>query len=110
MDNPPLPYNRLLRTLFPLLPILTSSTLRSSIRKTILTDIRTANAKSKNHKLNRMVQALLFGMVERGMGGDVEGSRVKGKGKDRLLAEKKSGGEAMWAVVLVKELWKKGVW
>ncbi|CDZ98856.1 sda1-domain-containing protein [Phaffia rhodozyma] len=98
----------LLRTLFPLLSILTSSQLRSSIRKTILTDIRTANAKTKNHKLNRMVQALLFGMVERGMGGDAEGSRVKGKGKK--IQQDAKGGEAMWAVVLVKELWRKGVW
>jgi protein SDA1 len=111
-----LPYNfssllppRLLRTLFPLLSILTSAPLRSSIRKTILTDIRTANAKTKNHKLNRMVQALLFGMVERGMGGDVEGSRVKGKGKKHEDQDAK-GGEAMWAVVLVKELWRKGIW
>lgn len=98
----------LLKTLFPLLPILTSSALRSSIRKTILTDIRTANAKTKNHKLNRMVQALLFGMVERGMGGEVVGSQVKGKGKQN--ARDVTGGEAMWAVVLVKELWRKGVW
>lgn len=96
---------RLLRTLFPLLSILTSGTLRSSIRKTILTDIKTANAKTKNHKLNRMVQALLFGMVERGMGADAEGSKVKGKGKVEA-----KGGEAMWAVVLVKELWRKGIW
>lgn len=107
--HPSLLLDRLLRTLFPLLPILTSAPLRSSIRKTILTDIRTANAKTKNHKLNRMVQALLFGMVERGMGGDVEGSRVKGKGKKHEDQDAK-GGEAMWAVVLVKELWRKGIW
>lgn len=52
----------------------------------------------------------MFGMVERGMGADVEGHKVKLKGKDKQAAKDKSGGEAMWAVVLVKELWRKGVW
>ncbi|KAF8759569.1 Protein required for actin cytoskeleton organization and cell cycle progression [Rhizoctonia solani] len=83
----------LLKSLFPLLPKTTSSSLRSFIRKTILTDIRTANQKTKNHKLNRAVQAMLFGMVERGMDGESE-----------------TGEEAMWAIMVAKELWKKGVW
>lgn len=99
--------SRLLQTLFPLLPLTSSQTLRSFIRKTILTDIKTANAKTKNHKLNRVVQALLFGMVERGMDGDVVGD--KGKARVAAAGEAK-GGEAMWAVTMVKELWKKGVW
>ena len=65
--------------------------------------------KSKNHKLNRAVQTMLFGMVERGMDTEVAGD----KGKARAVAV--SGGQhesddAMWAVVLTKELWKKGVW
>ncbi|KXN90447.1 Protein sda1 [Leucoagaricus sp. SymC.cos] len=54
--------------------------------KTILSDIRTANLRTKNHKLNKAVQAMLFGMVERGMK------------------------EAMWAIILTKELWKKNIW
>ncbi|KAI0256016.1 SDA1-domain-containing protein [Lactifluus subvellereus] len=77
----------LLKTLFPLLPRTTSSSLRGVIRKTILTDIKTANQRTKDHKLNRAVQAMLFGMVERGMGGMVLGDKV-----------------------LTKELWKKGIW
>ncbi|KAJ7771870.1 SDA1-domain-containing protein [Mycena metata] len=103
----------LLKSLFPLLPRTTSSTLRSFIRKTILSDIRTANIKSKNHKLNRAVQAMLFGMVERGMEGEVVGDKGKvrasaaGPTTDRMAH---NGEEAMWAVILTKELWRKGIW
>ncbi|KAF9050794.1 hypothetical protein BDZ89DRAFT_1126332 [Hymenopellis radicata] len=101
----------LLKTLFPILPRTTSSSLRSSIRKTILSDIRTANTHSINHKLNRAMQAMLFGMVERGMDGEVVGD----KGKLRASAGQSSsvvnnGDDAMWAIVLTKELWRKGVW
>ncbi|KAH9995025.1 SDA1-domain-containing protein [Russula vinacea] len=102
----------LLKTLFPLLPRTTSSSLRAVIRKTILTDIKTANQRTKNHKLNRAVQAMLFGMVERGMGGTVMGDKGKLRSNPNTSAEglSSSGDEAMWAVVLTKELWKKGVW
>ena len=93
---------RLLQTLLPLLPHVPSS-LRSVIRHTILTDLKTSNAKAKNHRLNRVVQSLLFGMVESGMGAEVTGDKGKGKGKEK-------GGEAMWAVMMVRELWKKSVW
>ncbi|KAI9056655.1 actin cytoskeleton organization and cell cycle progression protein [Trametes sanguinea] len=97
----------LLQTLFPLLPKTTSSSLRSFIRRTILSDIRTANLRTKNHKLNRAVQAMLFGMVERGMDAEVVGD----KGKLKATAGAGSNGEeAMWAVVLTKELWRKGIW
>lgn len=102
----------LLKSLFPLLPRTTSSFLRAFIRKTILSDIRSANIRSKNHKLNRAVQAMLFGMVERGMEGEMQGD----KGKLRVTGPSASdetasnGEEAMWAVVLTKELWRKGIW
>ncbi|CAE6476948.1 unnamed protein product [Rhizoctonia solani] len=98
----------LLKSLFPLLSKTTSSSLRSFIRKTILTDIRTANQKTKNHKLNRAVQAMLFGMVERGMDGEVQGD--KGKLRSKPVGERETGEEAMWAIMVAKELWKKGVW
>ncbi|KAI0256010.1 SDA1-domain-containing protein [Lactifluus subvellereus] len=102
----------LLKTLFPLLPRTTSSSLRGVIRKTILTDIKTANQRTKNHKLNRAVQAMLFGMLERGMGGTVLGDKGKLRSNPNTSAEglSNSGDEAMWAVVLTKELWKKGIW
>lgn len=98
------PSYRLLKTLFPLLPRTTSSSLRAFIRKTILTDIRTANLRTKDHKLNRAVQTMLFGMVERGMDAEVVGD--KGKAKATVAGTD----EAMWAIVLTRELWKKGVW
>ena len=103
---------RLLKTLFPLLPRTTSSSLRAVIRRTILTDIKTANQRTKNHKLNRAVQAMLFGMIERGMSGPVLGDKGKLRGNlnSGAVRSSDSGGEAMWAVVLTKELWKKGVW
>lgn len=93
---------QLLQTLLPLLAHAPRE-LRSSIRKTILTDIKTSNQRTKNHRLNRVVQGLLFGMIESGMGGEVVGNKGKGKGKEL-------GGEAMWAVMMVRELWRKGVW
>ncbi len=50
---------------------------------------------------------MLFGMVERGMDTEVVGD------KGKLRATTRSSGnaeEAMWAVLLTKELWKKGIW
>jgi protein SDA1 len=86
--------------------------LRSFIRKTILSDIRTANIRSKNHKLNRAVQAMLFGMVERGMEGEVVGDKGKVRASAAGVTDRMAhnGEEAMWAVILTKELWRKGIW
>lgn len=103
---------RLLKCLFPLLPRSSSPALRTYIRKTILSDIKVANVRSQNHKLNRAVQAMLFSMVERGMSGEVMGD----KGKLRAAAmsihdpDAHNTDEAMWAVILTKELWRKRVW
>ncbi|KAF8894386.1 protein required for actin cytoskeleton organization and cell cycle progression [Infundibulicybe gibba] len=102
----------LLKCLFPLLPRTTSPTLRSFIRKTILSDIQTANSHTKNHKLNRAVQTMLFNMVERGMDGEVVGDKGKLR-ESRLPAadgHAHNGEEAMWAIILTRELWRKGVW
>lgn len=54
---------------------------------------------------------MLFGMVERGMSGEVVGD----KGKLRMVngpTNDRDGhnNDAMWAVVLTKELWKKKIW
>ncbi|KAG1804242.1 SDA1-domain-containing protein [Suillus subaureus] len=101
----------LLKSLFPLLPRTTSSNLRAFICKTILSDIRTANLRTKNHKLNRAVQAMLFTMVERGMDAEVVGDkgrlRSAGPTSDKTA---NNGEEAMWAVILTKELWRKRIW
>ena len=55
---------------------------------------------------------MLFGMVERGMGGTVLGDKGKLRNNPNTSAEglSNTGDEAMWAVVLTKELWKKGIW
>ena len=104
--------SRLLKSLFPLLPRASSPALRSYIRKTILSDIKVANSHSQNHKLNRAVQAMLFGMVERGMSGEVTGD--KGKSRAAILNSGDPDGhntdEGMWAIILTKELWRKRVW
>ncbi|KAJ3515969.1 hypothetical protein NLJ89_g1425 [Agrocybe chaxingu] len=102
----------LLKSLFPLLPRTSSSSLRSYIRKTILSEIKVANLRSQNHKLNRAVQAMLFGMVERGMSAEVVGDRGKLRAMNTPTNDQDSHhvDEAMWAVILTKELWKKGVW
>jgi protein SDA1 len=54
---------------------------------------------------------MLFGMIERGMDGEVLGD--KGKLRAPPVADsatKQSGDEAMWAVILSRELWKKCIW
>ncbi|PLW23220.1 hypothetical protein PCANC_01571 [Puccinia coronata f. sp. avenae] len=108
----------LLHVLFALLPLTTSPTLRASILKTILTDIKMANKKTKNQKLNRSIQGLLFSMVENGInlpsgigGSAMEGTGLKkAKNKSHQPDGKTSGREAMWAVKLASELWRKGIW
>jgi protein SDA1 len=111
-SNPTNSIYRLLKTLFPLLPRTTSPSLRAFIRETIVSDIRKANLRTKNHKINRALQAMLFGMVERGMDGEIVGD----KGKLRAVAGHTgdhfapNGQDSMWAVVLTKELWKKAIW
>jgi protein SDA1 len=56
---------------------------------------------------------MMFGMVERGMDGEVVGDKGKVRAAAvQQLAEKtaSTAGDAMWAIILTKELWKKGVW
>lgn len=107
--------NRLLKTLFPLLSITTSPNLRTFILKTIIGDIKNANLKAKNTKLNSMVQGLLMAMIDRGIAAEQErvGTGVKASrrgastGKDGKVV---GGREAMWAVKVATELWRKNVW
>lgn len=100
----------LLKTLFPLLSMTTSPNLRAFILKTILGDIKNANIKAKNHKLNRMVQGLLFGMIERGIDAEAErlgtGVKASRRGDVKIVGAR----EAMWAVKIAAELWRKNVW
>ncbi|KAF8644117.1 hypothetical protein AX16_008646 [Volvariella volvacea WC 439] len=100
----------LLQCLFPLLPKAASSTLQGYIRSVIVTDIRTANIQTKNHKLKSAVQAMLFTMVDQGMGGPILGGKAKAKLPATPDISKHTGNEAMWAIIISKELWKKRIW
>ena len=54
---------------------------------------------------------MLFGMVERGMEGEVIGDKGKSKAPGPTSdPTAHDGEEAMWAVILTKELWRKNVW
>lgn len=100
---------RLLKSLFPLLPRTSSSSLRSFIRKTILQEIRSANVQRSNLKLNRAVQVMLFRMVEQGA--DMDFAFDKGKKPMRGAdISHHAGDDALWAVFLTKDLWRKGIW
>ena len=52
------------------------------------------------------MQAMLFVMVERGMDNRV----TRNKGKALAHQTNDDEDEAMWAVILAKEFWKKNVW
>ncbi|KAK4056567.1 Severe Depolymerization of Actin [Microbotryomycetes sp. JL221] len=100
----------LLKTLFPLLSMTTSQNLRTFILKTIIGDIKHANLKTKNHKLNRTVQGLLFAMIERGMDAEAErlgtGVKPSRRGDVKVVGAR----EALWAVKIAAELWRKNIW
>jgi protein SDA1 len=55
---------------------------------------------------------MLFGMVERGMESEMVGDKGKARASSRLATDGNmhNGEEAMWAVILTKELWRNGVW
>lgn len=101
---------QLLKTLFPLLLASPSSSLRSLLQRTITTDLKNANARSRNHSLNRVVQGLLFGVVEVGMPGHGSDPALARSGYGKRDAGSKSGGEALWAVRLAADLWSKRIW
>lgn len=86
-----------------------SPNLRGYIFKCIVSDLKEANRKSKNHKLNRTIQGFLFSMVERNREGAVEGAGLK-KSKAGPLQTTYSDREAMLAVKLCSELFKRGIW
>lgn len=79
---------RLLNTLFPILVTTPSKTLRALLFQKILSDLRTANSKATNHKLNRTMQTVLFNLVT----------------SDRTSAK------GVWAIKLTRELWKRQIW
>lgn len=78
----------LLNTLFPILVATPSKTLRTLLYQKILSDLRTSNSKSINHRLNRTIQTALF----------------------NLLTSDRSSSKGIWAVKITRELWKRQIW
>lgn len=80
--------NTLLQCFFPILITTPSKSLRALLFQKILSDLRTANSKSTNHKLNRSVQTTLH----------------------NLVTEDRSSSQALWAVKITREMWKRQIW
>lgn len=78
----------LLNTLFPILIATPSKSLRQLLFTKILSDLRSSNAKSTNHKLNRTIQTVLY----------------------NLLESDKESPKGIWAVKITRELWKRQIW
>ena len=81
----------LLKVLFPILTATKAKALRAQVYTTIISEMRNASAKAKNHRLNRTVQTVLFGLVEAGK-------------------EDPTSTAGLWAVKITRELWKRSVW
>ncbi|TVY83011.1 Protein SDA1 [Lachnellula suecica] len=80
--------SNLLNTLFPILVATPSKTLRTLLFQKILSDLRTSNSKTINHRLNRTIQTALF----------------------NLLTSDRSSQKGIWAVKITRELWKRQIW
>jgi protein SDA1 len=80
--------NTLLQCFFPILTNTPSKSLRALLFQKILSDLRSANSKTTNHKLNRSVQTTLH----------------------NLVTEDRSSGKALWAVKITREMWKRQIW
>jgi protein SDA1 len=81
-------YCRLLHTLFPILVSTPSKTLRQLLFQKILSDLRTSNSKSTNHKLNKAMQTVLY----------------------NLVTSDRTSSKALWAIKITRELWKRQIW
>ncbi|CAD6574798.1 MAG: Severe Depolymerization of Actin [Alectoria sarmentosa] len=78
----------LLHTLFPILISTPSKSLRTLLFQKILSDLRTSNANSTNHRLNRTIQTVLY----------------------NLLTSDRTSTKGLWAVKITRELWKRQIW
>ncbi|KAH7066683.1 SDA1-domain-containing protein [Paraphoma chrysanthemicola] len=78
----------LLNTLFPILVSTPSKSLRQLLFTKILSDLRSSNSKTTNHKLNRTIQTVLY----------------------NLLESDKESPKGIWAVKITRELWKRQIW
>ncbi|KAH7342546.1 SDA1-domain-containing protein [Rhexocercosporidium sp. MPI-PUGE-AT-0058] len=80
--------SNLLNTLFPILVTTPSKTLRTLLFSRIISDLRTSNSKSINHRLNRTIQTALH----------------------NLLTADRASQKGIWAVKITRELWKRQIW
>jgi protein SDA1 len=78
----------LLTALFPILVSSPSKTLRGLLFQKIVGDMRNSNSKSTNHPLNRTIQTVLY----------------------NLVTADRTSPQAIWAVKLTRELWKRQIW
>lgn len=78
----------LLHTFFPILTATHSKYLRTLLYQKILSDLRTSNANSTNHRLNRTIQSVLY----------------------NLLTSDRASPKGLWAVKITRELWKRQIW
>lgn len=78
----------LLNTLWPLLIATGSQALRKLLFQKIVSELRTSNSKTKNHKLNRNIQTIAY----------------------NLIATDPASPKGLWSVKLTRELWKRQVW
>lgn len=76
----------LIQTLFPILVETTFKFTRTQIYSSIVSLLKAQNQNTKNQKLNRTMQALLFNLLE------------------------DSEANGLWATKLTRELWKKSIW
>lgn len=81
----------LLKVLFPILSTTKAKALRAQVYTTIISEMRNTNVKTKDHRLNKTVQTVLFGLVEAGK-------------------EDPASTMGLWAVKITRELWKRSVW
>ncbi|KAL9625440.1 MAG: hypothetical protein Q9160_000503 [Pyrenula sp. 1 TL-2023] len=79
---------QLLQNLFPILISTKSKSLRALLFTKVLSDLRSSNAKTKNHKLNRAIQTVLF----------------------NLLTSDRTSSKGLWAIKITRELWKRQIW
>ncbi|KAK5164471.1 Severe Depolymerization of Actin [Saxophila tyrrhenica] len=79
---------KLLNVLWPLLISTPSKSLRALLFQKILSDLRNSNAKTTNHKLNRMMQTTCY----------------------NLIVSNPTSSKGLWSVKVTREMWKRQIW
>lgn len=77
---------KFVQTLFPVLVSTESKQLRTQIYGSLVQMLKTVNQSAKNQKINKMVQALLFSLLEN------------------------AESNGLWATKIIRELWRRSIW